>query len=213
MGHDHHDYVHAHDPAAERRTYLLAQVGFAWHLIEAVAAIWLGLAASSIALVAFGLDSVIELFAGAVILWRMHASRAGLSGHVGDERRAARLIAWSFWVLAAYVTAHSTFSLLAGHHAGESTGGIVLAIITVVTMYPLARMKGRAAAAAGSASAASEARQTSLCVYLALVMLAGLVLNAAWGLWWADPAAALVIAGLAAREGIKVHRTGDIDCC
>lgn len=215
-GHSHEQntsYVHPHDARAERLTRRLAVIGFAWHLIEAVLAIYLGIAAGSIALLAFGLDSVIELFAGAVIIWRMSGVRAQSHAHVGAERRAARMIGVSFYVLAVYVAAHSVYALATSHQAGESIGGIILAIVTVLTMQPLAVAKRRAAQRAQSASAESEAQQTSLCVYLAIVMLAGLVLNAALGWWWADPAAALIIATLAVYEGRKIMRTGDVDCC
>jgi divalent metal cation (Fe/Co/Zn/Cd) transporter len=209
--HDH--YRHAHDQAAERRTLALAKVGFAWHLVEAAAALWLAWIAGSVALLAFGLDSMIELFAGAVIIWRMHPTRAGQIGHRHDEKRAAVMIAWSFYTLAAYVAAHSIYALSSARQPGESAAGIALAVVTVLTMWPLARAKHAAAAKAESASAKSEASQTSLCVWMAIALLGGLGLHSLLGWWWADPISALAIAALALAEGRKVHRSGQIDCC
>ena len=189
-----------------RRARFLAWVGISWHFAEAAIAIAAGLAASSIALIGFGIDSLIETLAGFVVLWRF-------SG-VADpqrERSAQRLVAVSFYVLAAYVGVEATRALFSDERAGESWVGIGLAAFTVVTMPMLAAAKGRVARALHSHSAEAESRQTVLCAYLSGALLVGLGGNALFGLWWLDPLTALVIAGVALREGGAAWR-GE-DCC
>ena len=191
-----------------RRARTLAIVANAWHLVEFAIAIAAGLAASSIALVAFGGDSLIEVFAGSVVLWRFSRPRVGSAQ---AELRAQRLIAGSFFVLAVYVTAESVRTLAAGDHPGTSWVGIGLAAFTAVTMPFLAVAKRRVGAKLGSRATASEGAQNMLCAYLSVALLAGLLLNALLGWWWADPAAALVVAAVAVREGAAGWR-GEA-CC
>lgn len=185
-----------------RRTRRLARAAIAWHLVELGVALGAGIAASSIALIGFGADSAIEALAGAVVLWRLAS---------GSERRAQQLIAASFFVLAVYVGVESVRTLAGAGRPGESIPGIALAAVTAVTMPVLARAKRGLARRLGSHAAVSEAGQTMLCAYLSLALLAGLGLNAALGWWWADPAAALAIAAVAAREGVQSLR-GEA-CC
>jgi divalent metal cation (Fe/Co/Zn/Cd) transporter len=192
-----------------RRGQLLAWGGNAWHLVEFVVALAAGIAASSIALVAFGLDSLIELVSGTVIVWllagnRLHSEAA--------ELRARRLIAGSYFVLAAYVVAEAIYGVVAGRHAEVSTVGIVLAAAAAVTMPGLAIAKQRVGRALGSAATASEGGQNMLCAYLSIALLVGLALNAAFGWWWADPAAAVVIAAVAVREGLEGWRGEECGC-
>jgi divalent metal cation (Fe/Co/Zn/Cd) transporter len=187
----------------ERRARLLAWGGNAWHVAEFAFALAAGIAANSIALIGFGIDSLIEVLAGGVVVWRFTGSRVG--SRVA-ERLAQQAISVSFGLLAAYVAIESLRTLAAGHHPDASWVGIALAAFTAVTMPLLARAKRRVGHALGSSATVSEARQTSLCAYLSVALLVGLGANAVLGLWWADPLAALAIAGIAAREGIQSWR-------
>jgi divalent metal cation (Fe/Co/Zn/Cd) transporter len=191
-----------------RRARLLARLGVAWHAVEATVAILAGLAASSIALVGFGADSLIESVAGVVVLWRFAGSRAGSAD---AERRAQRMIAASFYVLAVYVGVEAVRNLAGGHEPDASWVGVGLCVVTLATMPPLAVAKGRLGDRLGSSATKSEGRQNLLCAYLSAALLVGLLANALLGWWWADPATALVIAGVAVREGRDAWR-GDA-CC
>ena len=194
-----------------RRARLLAWVGVGWHGVEAAVAIGAGVAAGSFALIGFGADSLIEALAGFVVLWLFSGARIGSEG---AERRAQQLIAVSFFILATYVGVESIRTLAAGHHPDASWVGIGLAAFTTVTMPLLARVKRRVGHQLGSAATVKEASQTQLCAYLSIALLIGLVLNATAGLWWADPAAALFIAAVAAKEGRESWRgEGCADCC
>jgi divalent metal cation (Fe/Co/Zn/Cd) transporter len=195
----------------ERRARMLAWGGIAYHFIEFAIAIAAGIAASSIALIGFGADSLIEALAGFVVLWLFTGSRLG--SHEA-ERRAQQLIAVSFFVLAAYVGVESVRTLAGGQHPDASWVGIGLAAFTTVTMPLLARVKRRVGNQLGSAATVKEASQTQLCAYLSIALLIGLVANAAGGLWWADPLAALFIAGVAVKEGRESWRgEGCCDAC
>ena len=185
------------------RARLLAGLGIGWHAIEAAIAIGAGIAASSIALVGFGADSVIESVAGFVLIWRFGGNR---SASDKAERRAYRLIGVSFWVIAAYIAIEATRQLVAGTHPESSWIGIGLAVVTLATMPPLARAKAKVADALGSAATKAEGRQNMLCAYLSAGLLVGLGANALLGWWWADPAAAFLFAGVAVREGREAWR-------
>lgn len=195
----------------ERRARLLAWGGIAWHFVEFGIALIAGIAASSIALIGFGADSLIEALAGFVVIWlftgsRLHSPTA--------ERHAQQLIAASFFILAAYVTAESIRTLVGGSHPETSWVGIGLAAFTAVTMPLLAAAKRRVGNKLHSAAAVKEASQTSLCAYLSVALLIGLLANALAGWWWADPMAALVIAAVALREGRESWRgEGCCDFC
>jgi divalent metal cation (Fe/Co/Zn/Cd) transporter len=193
-----------------RRARALAWLGLAWHVVEAAIAIAAGVVAGSVALVGFGADSLIEAFAGVVVIWLMAESRAASPA---AERRAQRLIAASFAVLAAYIGVEAVRDLVAGHHPEGSWVGIGLATVTLATMPPLAHAKRRVAEQLGSSATASESRQTMLCAYLSAALLVGLLANAALGWWWADPVTALVIAGVAVREGRDAWRGESCSCC
>ena len=202
-------------PSAERRRLVvrarrLAWLGLAWHVVEAAVAIAAGIAAGSIALIGFGADSLIEAAAGVVVIWLMADARSA-SPHA--ERRAQQLIAASFVVLAVYVGVEALRDLVAGHHPQGSWVGIALSVVTLATMPPLAIAKARVGRALGSSATASESRQTMLCAYLSGALLAGLLANAVAGWWWADPLAALAIAGVAAREARDAWRGEACGCC
>jgi divalent metal cation (Fe/Co/Zn/Cd) transporter len=195
----------------EQRARRLAWGGVGYHVLEAAVAVAAGLAASSIALIGFGADSLIESVAGLVVLWLFTGARLG-SSHA--ERRAQQLIAISFYVLAAYVGIESVRSLIGGHEPESSWLGIGLAAFTVVTMPILAAWKRRVGRALNSSAAVKEASQTQLCAYLSIALLIGLGANALLGLWWMDPAAALFIAAVAVKEGRESWRgEGCCDAC
>ena len=187
----------------ERQALLLAWIGIGWHGVEFAIALAAGLAASSIALIGFGADSLIEALAGGVVLWLFTGKRRGSPT---AERRAQQLIAVSFFCLAAFVAVESVRELVAGHHPGASWIGIGLAAVTAPTMPLLARAKVRVGTELDSSATVGEGAQNMLCAYLSVALLIGLLSNAVLGWWWADPAAAVVIAALAAKEGVESWR-------
>ena len=179
----------------------LAGLTIAWNVIEAVVAISAGIAAGSIALVGFGFDSTIEVGSAFVVVWQF---RGELRGGYDEarEQRALRLIAITFFVLAAYITIEAVRDLFfVDSEADESIVGIVLAVLSLIVMPALAFAKRRVATALGSPTLRADAAETMLCAWLSLVLLGGLVLNATAGWWWADPLAAIGIAILAFKEG------------
>jgi divalent metal cation (Fe/Co/Zn/Cd) transporter len=186
--------------ALTTRAFRLEYLTIGWNVIEAVVAVAAGIAASSIALIGFGLDSLIEVFAASVVVWQLQ----GVSEQ--RERRALRLIALSFFVLAGYVVAEAVRDLIVGAEAEESVVGIVLAAVSLVVMPALAIAKRRTAKRMNSATLLADSTETLLCSYLSAILLAGLVLNAAVGWWWADSLAAIGIAFLAVREGLEIWR-------
>jgi divalent metal cation (Fe/Co/Zn/Cd) transporter len=195
----------------ERRARQLAWGGIAWHFVEFAIAIAAGLIAGSIALIGFGADSLIEALAGFVVVWLFTGTRRGSQR---AERQAQQLIAISFYVLAAYVAVEATRTLVAGSHPEKSWVGIGLAAFTAATMPLLASAKRRVGARLHSSAAVKEASQTQLCAYLSIALLIGLGANAVLGWWWADPVAALFIAGVAAYEGRSSWRgEGCCDAC
>jgi divalent metal cation (Fe/Co/Zn/Cd) transporter len=195
----------------ERRARLLAWGGIAWHFAEFAIALAAGIAAGSIALIGFGADSAVEMLAGLVVVWLFTGARRGSPR---AERRAQQLISISFYVLAAYVTAESIRTLVDGTHPRTSWVGVGLAAFTAVTMPLLASAKRRVGNKLHSSAAVKEASQTQLCAYLSVTLLAGLLLNALAGWWWADPVAALLIATVAVHEGRQSWRgEGCCDAC
>ena len=194
----------------ERRAKLLAWGGNGWHFIEFAIAVGAGIAASSVALIGFGIDSLIEALAGFVIVWLFAARR---SGSAQAERRAQQLVAASYAILVAYILVESSRTLLGGQHPDVSWVGIGLAAFTAPTMPLLARAKRRVGMKLGSSATVSEAAQNQICAYLSIALLVGLGANALFGWWWADPAAALVIATVAAKEGWESWQGNSCECC
>jgi divalent metal cation (Fe/Co/Zn/Cd) transporter len=176
--------------------------------LEGLVAVVAGIAAGSIALIGFGIDSAIEGFASVVIVWRFTGWRT-LSEHA--EARAQKLVAVQFFILAPYVGVESVRALVNGSHAEESIVGIALAASSVVVMPLLGRAKQRIGSRIASSATASEGKQNLLCAYLAAALLVGLLGNALFGAWWLDPVVGLLIAALAIREGREAWR-GDA-CC
>lgn len=184
-----------------RRGLWLAALTITWNVIEAVVAISAGIAAGSLALVAFGFDSIIEVLSAWVVVWQF---RGELRGGYDEERerKALKAIAVTFFVLAAYVVFEAGRDLLVTDgEAAESTVGIILAALSLAVMPTLAWAKRRTAIDLGSPTLRADAQETFLCAWLSAALLAGLVLNATLGWWWADSIAALAIAGLAVKEG------------
>jgi divalent metal cation (Fe/Co/Zn/Cd) transporter len=196
--------------ALERRAKLLAWGGNIWHVAEFAIALAAGIAAGSIALIGFGIDSLIEMLAGGVIIWLFSAGRGSSEA---AERRAQKLVAASYAILVAYIGVEAIRDLVAGHHPKASWVGIGLAAFTAPTMPLLARAKRRVGRALNSSATVSEAAQNQICAYLSIALLVGLLANAIAGWWWADPAAALVIAAVAAREGYESWRGESCECC
>ena len=196
--------------ALERRAKLLAWGGNVWHVVEFAIAVGAGIAAGSVALVGFGIDSVIEALAGGVIVWLFSGGRG--SSH-GAERRAQQLIAASYAILVVYIAVEAIRDLAGSHHPGVSWVGIGLAAFTAPTMPLLARAKRNVGRKLNSSATVSEASQNMICAYLSIALLVGLLANALFGWWWADPAAALVIAAVAAREGVESWRGESCNCC
>jgi divalent metal cation (Fe/Co/Zn/Cd) transporter len=192
-----------------RRVRLLVAATIAYNVAEAVIAISAGAIASSGALVAFGLDSLIEVTSAAAVAWQFAARDPAVIAR--RERRALRIIAVSFYALAAYVAAESVRTLLGEGTAEHSTPGLVLAAVSLLVMPILSYAQRRAGRELGSASAVADSKQTLLCTYLSACLLIGLALNSLFGWAWADPVTALVIAAVAAKEGRDAWR-GET-CC
>lgn len=191
--------------AAIHRGLNLEYFTVAWNLLEAVVALVSGIAAGSIALMGFGLDSLIEMSSGGVLLWRLNADRDEERRET-VERMALKLVGWSLLVLAAYVAGDSMVSLVRREAPERSLPGIALALASLIAMPLLARAKRRVASTLGSSALQADSRQTDICAYLAAVLLLGLLLNAALGWWWADPVAGLVMVPLIAYEGSEALR-------
>jgi divalent metal cation (Fe/Co/Zn/Cd) transporter len=191
-----------------RRVRLLSWLSLGWMTIEGAVAITAGIAASSIALIGFGLDSVVEGLASLIIVWRFTGSRMFSTA---AEHRAQRLVAVQFFLLAPYVAFESIRALTAGEHPDVTWVGIGLAAGSVVLMPALGIAKERLADQMGSAATKGEGRQNVLCAYLAAALLVGLLGNATVGAWWLDPGVGLLIAAIAVKEGIEAWR-GE-GCC
>src|SRR4051812_11783417 len=191
-----------------RRARLLSWLSLAWMTVEGAVAILAGLAAGSIALIGFGLDSAIEGFASVVIVWRFTGSRIFSEA---AETRAQKLVAIQFFLLAPYVTVESIRALVNGDRPDETLVGILLALGSVIFMPLLGIAKQRLADQLGSGATKGEGRQNMLCAYLAGALLVGLLGNALVGAWWLDAVVGLIIATLAIKEGSEAWR-GE-GCC
>ncbi|WP_147794495.1 cation transporter [Cellulomonas sp. Y8] len=185
----------------QRRIRLVVAATIAYNVVEAVVALAAGRAASSAALVAFGLDSVVEVLSAAAVAWQFAARDPETR-----ERAAMRAIAVSFFGLSAFVAVDAARALLGAGEPERSTVGVVLAAVSLAVMPGLSWFERRTGRELGSASAVADSKQTLICSYLSAVLLVGLLLNGTLGWWWADPVAALVIAGFAVREGVEAWR-------
>ncbi len=188
--------------ALVRRGLLLSYATLGYNSLEGLVAIGAGLAAGSIALVGFGVDSVIELGASLAAIWRLKSDLEP-ARRARAEYRTRRIVGWLFLALAAYVAWDAIASIAGGQRPSESTVGIVLAALSLVVMPLLVRAKRRVARQLGSSALYAEASQTLMCMWLSAILLAGLLLNALAGWWWADPVAALAMVPLIVREGVE----------
>jgi len=182
-----------------RRGFALEYATMAWMVAEAAVAITAGVLAASIALTGFGLDSVIEFFAAIIVVWQLRGEIAGQQ----RETRAVRLIAVTFFALAACLTAESIHDLVTHARPGESAAGLAITAAALIVMPALAIAKRRTGQALGNRTLITESAESAFCACISAATLAGVGLNTALGWWWADPAAALVIAALAVKEGLE----------
>ncbi|MEX2279767.1 MAG: cation transporter [Acidimicrobiia bacterium] len=196
------------------RARRLNRLTIGWNVVEGVVAIAAGVAAGSVSLIGFGLDSAIEVSAALVLTWRLARERQA-DCKVADDRLAQRLVAGSFLLLGIYVGYEATVDLIAGTRPDVSPVGIVLAALSLAVMPWLARAKRRLAPALGSRAASAEADQTMVCAALSAAVLVGLGANALFGWWWADPAAALVIAAGAGSMAYATWKADSLEdtCC
>jgi divalent metal cation (Fe/Co/Zn/Cd) transporter len=202
--------------SALRHALTLQYLTVSWNVVEGMIAVAAAASASSVALLAFGIDSFVECTSSAVMIWRLRAEHAAVrvdAAHIAQiERRAQKLVAASLFLLAAYVCFDAAISLWSSEKPEFSAIGVVLTSVSLAVMLFLARAKRRAAAALESRALEADAFQTTACWWLSLATLAGVTLNGAFGWWWADPLAAFVIAGLVIKEG-KEAWEGEHDCC
>ena len=196
--------------ALVQRGLALNYLTIGYNVLEAVVALGAGIVAGSVALVGFGLDSVIEVTASGAAQWRLRADLDALRRE-RVERATLRIIGWSFLALAAYVTLDSANALLRREPPERSVVGLVLLALSAIVMPVLARAKRRVARAMTSRALEADAMQTSLCAYLSVIALAGVALNTVLGWWWADPVAALAMVPIIAREGVEGVR-GEAHC-
>jgi divalent metal cation (Fe/Co/Zn/Cd) transporter len=185
-----------------RRGFWLEYASLAWMTVEAAVAITAGIVASSIALVAFGLDSVMEFAAAVLVIWQ-------LRGGGPRKHRAVRLIGVTFFLLAAYLVVESSRDLISQAKPEASTAGLIVAAAALLVMPPLALAKRRTGQALDNHALIADAGESALCALTSGAALLGVGLNAGLGWWWADPAAALVIAALAVREGVEAFESDE----
>ncbi len=193
--------------ASVRRARMLEYLTIGWNMLEGIVAVGSGLIAGSAALVGFGFDSFVESLSGGVLVWRLHSDE-------NSERREAialKLVGMSFLILAAYVAFDAAKSLILREPPEASYVGIALSILSLAVMPMLARAKRKVAAEISSRALHADSRQTDICAYLSAILLGGLLLNALFHWWWADPLAALVMVPIIAREGVEALR-GET-CC
>ncbi len=197
-----------------RRATLLNRLTIGWNAVEGIVAIAAGISASSVGLIAFGLDSGIEVSAALALAWRLHQERRAQCQLPADDR-ARRFVAWSFVALAVYVSVSAVSDLVGHHEPDASTPGIAIAALSLLLMHVLAKEKRRLALALGSQAAVAEAAQTNVCALLSAALLIGLSANAALGWWWADPVAGLAIAAVAAWMATRTFGADSLEhtCC
>ena len=201
--------------ALVQRGLALNYATIAYNVVEAIVALGAGIVSGSVALVGFGLDSVIEVTASGAAQWRLRADLDAVRRERA-ERATLRIIGWSFVALAVYVAFDSANALLRREPPERSVVGLVLLALSAIVMPVLARAKRRVARAMTSRALEADAMQTSLCAYLSVIALAGVALNSALGWWWADPVAALAMVPIIAKEGVEGVRGEahcEDDCC
>jgi divalent metal cation (Fe/Co/Zn/Cd) transporter len=188
--------------AAVGRGRSLEYFTIAWNALEGAVAVIAGWLAGSVSLVGFGIDSLVEVTSGSVLLWRMSVD-ADVPRRESNERLALKIVGVCFVCLAAYIAYESATDLWFKRAPEHSVPGIILACVSLVVMPLLARAKRRVGRTLGSEAVHADAKQTEFCTYLSAILLAGLLFNALFGLWWADPVAGLIMVPIIAKEGIK----------
>ena len=189
-------------PEVLRRGRKLEYFTIAWNAAEGLVAVIAGSAAGSISLVGFGIDSFIEVTSGAALLWRMSVD-GDVHQRERNEKRTLKIVGACFLTLAAYIAYESATDLWSKKAPEHSIPGIILACVSLIVMPLLSRAKRKVGRALGSAAMHADAKQTECCTYLSAILLAGLLLNILFGLWWADPVAALIMVPIIAKEGIE----------
>jgi len=174
-----------------------------YNIFEGIISIFAGASAGSIALVSFGLDSFIESFSGVVLIWRLRHHSDDSEKEAELERKAVRLVAISFFLLAAYVSVESLRKIYLREMPDGSFVGIIIALLSIIIMRELARRKLELGRNLGSRALVADARETVACICFSVTLVLGLILNYSFGWWWADPVASLVIAGMLLREGLE----------
>ncbi len=198
----------------QRKALLLEYFTVGYNILEGVVSVVAGLLAGSIALVGFGLDSAIESISGGVLIWRLKAH--GTISEKEEERiekRAVKLVGYSFFILGGYVLIESVRKLYYAEAPEPSMLGIIIAVLSLIIMPVLASAKLKIGKEAQSKSLVADSKQTYICAMLSAALLVGLLLNYLFGLWWADPAAALVIVALIFKEGFEALREEKLCCC
>ena len=189
----------------------LEYVTIGWNCLEGIVAIVAGVLAGSVSLLGFGVDSVIEVASGSAVLWRMSRD-ADAAARERAEQNALRVVGACFLALALYVTIDAGRTLLARSAPERSVAGVIVASAALIVMPILSRAKRTVAVALQSGAMKADAAQTELCAYLSAILLAGLLLNALWGLWWADSFAALMMVPIIVNEGVKALRHDPCRC-
>ena len=182
-----------------------------WHLLEGVISLGAGISAGSLSLVGFGVDSLVELASGVAVLWRMNVDH-DVEHRERNEILAVKLVGWSFIALALYLVLESIVSFVEKKAPEHSLVGIVIAVLSLVVMPVLSRVKRQIGLKLDSAAMCADAKQADFCAYLAAILLAGLLLNYWFNWWWADPIAAVAMALIIGNEGINAS-TGQRECC
>jgi divalent metal cation (Fe/Co/Zn/Cd) transporter len=198
-------------PGVARRGKRLEYFTIAWNSLEGLIAVTAGAIAGSIALVGFGVDSFIEVTSGAALLWRMSLD-ADETRREHIELVSLRIVGACFLGLAVYVASEAIKDLMSREAPERSIPGIILACVSLIVMPMLSRAKRQVGTALQSAAMNADARQTEFCTYLSAILLGGLLLNALWGLWWADPVAALIMVPIIAKEGVDSLRGDSCHC-
>ncbi len=206
--------THPSREALVRRAVRLEYLTVGWTVVEGIVAVGAGLAAGSVALLGFGIDSFVETASGLVLLWRFRAERGARDPEAIErlEHRALRLVGATLFLLAAWVAFDASRTLWERERPDPSAVGIALTSVSIVTMRWLARAKRRTAALLGSRALEADAFQTTACFWLSVVTLGGIALNAAFGWWWADPVAAFAMVPLILKEGREAWRGEECGC-
>lgn len=196
-----------------KRALILSWITVGYNVIEGVFSIAFGLAAGSIALIGFGLDSFIESLSGSVMIWRFSQTELTEKQEEAIEKKAARLVAYTFFILGAYVSFEAIKDLVLMEAAEKSLSGIIIAVISIIVMPALFLAKRQTGRKLSSRSLIADSKQTLVCVFLSVALLVGLTLNYLFNLWWADPAASLVIVIFIMREGYKTYKEEEFCEC